>query len=348
MKAKFDQLVGDYEVRGRRRILMKAKFDQLVPQALRDYQVTIVMFIVLFALTAVFAPIFFNVQNILNVARQASITGVVAVGMTFVILTGGIDLSVGAILEVVGVCFAMMIKQSIPIPLAMAMAMLVGVIVGLVNGIGITFFGIQAFIMTLAMMAIGQGLALLLSNGTPVACMVDSRILDLIGNGNVAGIPGPLIIFAASAIIAGTVLRYLTFGRFVYGIGGSLEAARLSGVKTTRILLIVYVISGLCAAIAGLMTTARLFVGDPTTGAFIMLDSIAAVVIGGTSLMGGRGSIVGTVAGVALLAMVANLLNLMGVSPFHQQIVKGLIIIIAVLFTAPGLKQRILQQWGDL
>ena len=157
-----------------------------------------------------------------------------------------------------------------------------------------------------------------------------------------------MIIFAASAIISTMVLRYLTFGRFVYGIGGSLEAARLSGVKTTRILLIVYAISGLCASVAGLMTTARLFVGHPTAGAFIMLDSIAAVVIGGTSLMGGRGSIVGTVAGVALLAMVANLLNLLGVSPFHQQIAKGLIIIIAVLFTAPGLKQRIVQQWANL
>ena len=327
---------------------MKVKLDKLVPQALRDYQVTMVLFICLFILTAFLAPVFFNIQNILNVARQASVTGVVAVGMTFVILTGGIDLSVGAILAVVGVCFAMMIKQSVPIPLAMIIAMLIGVVIGLCNGIGITFFGIQAFIMTLATMAIGEGVALLLSNGTPVSCMVDSRILDLIGNGNVAGIPGPLIIFAASAIISGIVLRYLTFGRFVYGIGGSLEAARLSGVKTTRILLIVYAISGLCAAIAGLITTARLFVGHPTAGGFIMLDSIAAVVIGGTSLMGGRGSIAGTVAGVLLLAMVANLLNLLGVSPFHQEIVKGVIIIVAVLFTAAGLKQRILQQWADL
>jgi ribose transport system permease protein len=327
---------------------MKARLDQLVPAALRDYKVTIVLFILLFVITAVFAPVFFNVQNIINVSRQASITGVVAIGMTFVILTGGIDLSVGAILAVVGVCFGMMMKQSVPIPVAIAIAMSIGVIMGLVNGIGVTFFGVQSFIMTLATMAIGNGVALLLSNGTPVSFMVDSKIIDVIGNGSVAGIPGPVIIFAASAIISTMVLRYLTFGRFVYGIGGSLEAARLSGVKTTRILLIVYAISGLCASVAGLMTTARLFVGHPTAGAFIMLDSIAAVVIGGTSLMGGRGSIVGTVAGVALLAMVANLLNLLGVSPFHQQIAKGLIIIIAVLFTAPGLKQRIVQQWANL
>jgi ribose transport system permease protein len=327
---------------------MKATLERLIPQSLRDFQVTIIMFVVLFVITAIFAPVFFNVQNILNVARQASITGVVAVGMTFVILTGGIDLSVGAIVAVAGVCFAMMVKQNIPIPFGMAIAMVLGILMGLCNGIGVTFFGVQSFIMTLATMAIGQGLALLLSDGTPVSFMVDSQILDVIGNGNIIGIPGPVIIFVVSTIIAGLVLRYLTFGRFVYGIGGSLEAARLSGVKTTRILLIVYAISGLCAAIAGLMTTARLFVGHPTAGAFIMLDSIAAVVIGGTSLMGGRGSIVGTVAGVALLAMVANLLNLLGVSPFHQQIAKGLIIIIAVLFTAPGLKQRIVQQWANI
>ena len=252
------------------------------------------------------APVFFNVQNILNVARQASITGVVAVGMTFVILTGGIDLSVGAILAVVGVCFRHDDKAELSDPSGDDPC---DVHRG-GNGPGQWnrhhFLWVQAFIMTLATMAIGEGLALLLSNGTPVSFMVDSDILDVIGNGSIAGIPGPVVIFAASAIIAGLVLRYLTFGRFVYGIGGSLEAARLSGVKTTRILLIVYAISGLCAAISGLMTTARLFVGHPTAGAFIMLDSIAAVVIGGTSLMGGRGSIAGTVAGVALLAMVAN------------------------------------------
>ena len=170
---------------------MKAKLDQLVPAALRDYKVTIVLFIVLFVITAVFAPVFFNVQNIINVSRQASITGVVAIGMTFVILTGGIDLSVGAILAVVGVCFGMMMKQSVPIPVAIAIAMSIGVMMGLVNGIGVTFFGVQSFIMTLATMAIGNGVALLLSNGTPVSFMVDSKIIDVIGNGSVVGFLGP-------------------------------------------------------------------------------------------------------------------------------------------------------------
>jgi ribose transport system permease protein len=319
-----------------------------VPRFFKNYKVTSSLFLLLLLFTIIWVPEFFNVQNIINVARQASITGVVAIGMTFVVLTSGIDLSVGSILAVVGVSFAMLIQSGVPVGFAILIVLCIGIVMGLINGVGSTFFGIQPFIMTLAMMAVGAGLALLLSGGTPQSFMLDSTLLDFLGNGSLLGIPGPVWIFVLSSVIAGIVLKYLPFGRFVYGIGGSLEAARLSGVKTTRILIIVYIISGLCAAVAGIITTSRLFVGHPTAGGFIMLDSIAAVVIGGTSLMGGRGSVAGTVAGVCLLAMVANLLNLLGVSPFNQQIAKGLIIIIAVLFTTPGLKQRMKQQWSSL
>ena len=319
-----------------------------VPPFLVNYKVPSILFALLLIFTIVWVPEFFNLQNIVNVARQASITGVVAIGMTFVVLTSGIDLSVGSILAVVGVSFAMLIQSGVPIGVTILIVLLIGVVMGLINGVGSTFFGIQPFIMTLAVMAAGAGLALLLSNGTPQSFALDSKLLAFLGNGSFLGIPGPVWIFAASAVIAGVILKYLPFGRFVYGIGGSLEAARLSGVKTTRVLILVYVVSGLCAAIAGIITTSRLFVGHPTAGGFIMLDSIAAVVIGGTSLMGGRGRVAGTVAGVCLLAMVANLLNLLGVSPFNQQIAKGLIIIIAVLFTTPGLKDRMKQQWSSL
>jgi len=314
----------------------------------KNYKVTFILLAVVLIFTIIWVPEFFNIENVINVARQASITGIVAIGMTFVILTGGIDLSVGAILAVAGVSFAMMIQRGLPVGTALIIVLLLGIFMGLLNGLGSTFLGIQPFIMTLAVMAIGNGLALLLSNGTPQAFTSENKLLEFMGNGSLFGIPGPVWIFAAGAIIAGIVLRYLPFGRFVYGIGGSLEAARLSGVKTTRVLLIVYMISGLCAAIAGIITASRLYVGHPTTGSFIMLDSIAAVVIGGTSLIGGRGSVAGTIVGVCLLAMVANLLNLLGVSPFHQQIAKGLIIIIAVLFTTPNLRQKIKQQWANL
>ncbi|WP_052947497.1 ABC transporter permease [Aneurinibacillus tyrosinisolvens] len=316
--------------------------------ALRTYRVTISLFIAMLILTAILAPEFFNLQNVINVMRQASIVGMVAIGMTFVILTGGIDLSVGAILAVVGVAFALMLKLGFLVPVAIIISLLIGIVIGIINGIGATFFGIQPFIMTLATMAVGNGVALLLSNGTPQDFSINSGIIELLGNGGVGIIPGPVILFLISAAIAWMVLRYVPFGRFVYGVGGSLETAHLSGVRTTRVLLTVYAISGLCAAAGGLMTTARLYVGHPTAGSSIMLDSIAAVVIGGTSLMGGRGGIGGTIAGALLLAMVANLLNLMGVSPFNQQIAKGLIIVAAVLFTTAGLKQRIKQQWTGL
>lgn len=317
-------------------------------QALNDYKVILILLVLMLAVTTVLAPVFFNPQNLINVARQASITGVVAVGMTFVILTAGIDLSVGAILALVGILFSLMVKADVSIALAIPAALLVGIAAGAVNGIGCTFFGMQPFIMTLATMAIVSGIALLISGGTPIPFMSDNALIALLGNGNLAGIPGPVIVFVVVALIAGLVLRYLPFGRFVYGVGGGIEAARLSGVRTARVLILVYSIAGLCAAIAGVITTSRLFVGHPTAGSFITLDSIAAVVIGGTSLMGGRGSIAGTVAGVLLLAMVANLLNLLGVSPFNQQIAKGAIIILAVLFTAQGLRERFVQQWNAL
>ena len=320
-------------------------------QVWRDYRVILVLLAVMLVATTVLAPVFFSPQNLINVARQASITGVVAVGMTFVILTAGIDLSVGAILALTGVVMSLLIKADVSVYLALPTALLVGMVCGMVNGFGSTFLGIQPFIMTLATMAVCSGIGLLISNGTPIQIAKeasDNTLLSFLGNGNIGGVPGPVIVFAIVAAVATFTLRYVPFGRFVYGIGGGVEAARLSGVPTARILILVYAISGLCAAMAGAITTSRLFVGHPTAGSFIMLDSIAAVVIGGTSLMGGRGSVIGTVAGVFLLAMVANLLNLLGVSPFNQQIAKGAIIILAVLFTAQGLRLRIMQQWNAL
>jgi ribose transport system permease protein len=327
---------------------LKTGNNNVFRQFFKQYGVTILLFIALLIFTALLTPEFFNLQNIINVARQASIVGVVAIGMTFVILTGGIDLSVGATVAVSGVSFALMINQGVAVPLALLIVMLVGIVIGIINGIGTTFFGIQPFIMTLATMAVGNGVALLLSNGAPQTFTTNSKIVDLLGNGGIGLIPGPVILFMLSALVAWMVLRYLSFGRFIYGVGGSLDAARLSGVRTTRILLMVYAISGLCAAVGGLINTSRLFVGHPTADSAIMLDSIAAVVIGGTSLMGGRGGVGGTVLGALLLAMVANLLNLWGVSPYNQQVAKGLIIVAAVLFTTPALKQLIKQQWTGL
>jgi ribose transport system permease protein len=290
--------------------------------------------------TAVLSPTFFQVQNMINVTRQASIVGVVAVGMTFVILTAGIDLSVGSTLALVAVATAMLFDSGLSVPVVILLALLLGVGVGLVNGIGVTLLKIQPFVMTLAMLGIARGATFQLSGGSPKNFTANSKLLDFFGSGEVFGIPGPLVIFLFAAVVGLLVLRYLPFGRYVYAIGGSPEAARLSGVKVNRVTLAVYAISGMCAAIGGIMTASRLSVGDPIAGNLVELDAIAAVVIGGTSLAGGLGGIVGTVAGALLLAMLANVLNLIGVSPFYQLIVKGVAIIGAVVLTSLANRAR--------
>lgn len=293
--------------------------------------------------TAVLSPTFFQVQNMINVTRQASIVGVVAVGMTFVILTAGIDLSVGSTLALVAVATAMLIESGLPVPVVILLALLLGVGVGLVNGIGVTLLKIQPFVMTLAMLGIARGATFQLSGGSPKNFFASSKLLDFFGSGEILGVPGPLVIFLFAAVVGLLVLRYLPFGRYVYAIGGSPEAARLSGVKVNRVTLAVYAISGMCAAIGGIMTASRLSVGDPIAGNLVELDAIAAVVIGGTSLAGGLGGIVGTVAGALLLAMLANVLNLIGVSPFYQLIVKGVAIIGAVVLTSLANRARTLR-----
>lgn len=300
----------------------------------------IAIFIGIVVLVAIFVPAFFQSSNLLNVGRQSAIVGVIAIGMTFVILTGGIDLSVGSILALSGVTTAMLINNGMVVPLAMIVALLVGVGVGILNGIGVAVLGIQPFIMTLATMVAIQGLSLRLTNGGPQQFSNAAEIFRVIGSGNVLGIPGPFLVFVIVAIVGILVLRYLSFGRYIYAIGGSLEAARLSGVRTKRTLVLAYAISGLCAGLAGVMTASRLGVGDPTAGSLANLDAITAVVIGGTSLMGGTGGAVGTVFGALLLAVLSNVMNLIGISPFDQQIVKGVVIVIAVLVAVQATRRR--------
>jgi ribose transport system permease protein len=321
---------------------------QRVSRQIKDYKVVIVLAFLVLLIPGIRSPEFFSIENLVNVSRQASITGIVAVGMTFVILTGGIDLSVGAILAVTGVQFALWVNMGFPVLVCMLAAVATGCLYGLINGVGVTFFGVRPFIMTLSTMATGNGIALLVSQGAPIDFRTSSKMVDWFGNGKLAGIPGPAFLFVFAALLSFLALKLLPYGRYVYAVGGNYDAARLAGIKTTRILLSVYAISGICAAIAGIMVTCRLNVGHPTAGNFIMLDSIAAVVIGGTSLMGGRGTMAGTVAGALLLSMIANVLNLLGVSPYNQQVAKGLIIIFTVILTSPNLKQRIKEQWAGM
>lgn len=326
----------------------KVSNEPQVPMRLMNYKIIIALAALILLVTGVLVPEFYSIGNIVNLSRQASITGIVAVGMTFVVLAGGIDLSVGAILAVSGVQFSLVMNMGYPVWLCMLASVLTGFVFGIVNGIGSTFFGVKPFIMTLSTMALGNGLALLMSDGAPVDFKTDSMLVELLGNGKLWGVPGPAILFVVAAIAAGVALKLMPYGRYVYATGGNYDAARLSGIKTTRILLSVYAISGVCSAIAGIVIASRLYVGHPTAVNFIMLDSIAAVVIGGTSLMGGKGAIAGTVAGALLLAIIANVLNLLGVSPYNQQAAKGLIIILTVIMTSPNLRQRIKEQWAGI
>ena len=286
--------------------------------------------IILLAAGALLSPHFLTINNIATVARQMSIVGILGIGMTFVILTAGIDLSVGSIMGLVAVSFAISLASGLAWPLAILLAFAVGAAVGAVNGLGITRGGLQPFIMTLGMLVIARGLTFTVSEGKPVRVGDASDAIEWIGSGSVVGIPVPLILFVGIAGVSWFVLRFTAFGRQFYAVGDNLEAARLSGIDTRRVIFSAYVISGLCAAVSAMIVVSRLAAAEPTQGQGNELDAIAIVVIGGTSLFGGEGGVGGTFIGAMVVAAMNNLLNLLNVSPFTQQIVKGLIILGAV------------------
>lgn len=281
---------------------------------------------------ALISEAFLNPFNIINVLRQVALFGIVSIGMTFVILTAGIDLSVGSIVAVVAVVSALLLSAGVPIPLVMLAGLGAGVLLGALNGLGITLGSLPPFIMTLGMMVMGRGLAMAISDGHPIRFPNASENFAWLGQGYLLGLPVPVWIFAAVAVVAYVVLRYTPFGRNVYAVGSNPEAARLAGINVPLTLFGVYVISGFLSALTALIFISRLTVGEPVAGIGLELEAIAVTVIGGTSLFGGEGGIIGTVLGAAIFAVLANLLNLAGVSPFTQQIVKGAIIVAAALF----------------
>jgi ribose transport system permease protein len=286
---------------------------------------------VLVLLASVLSPYFLQPGNLINVARQVSIIGIVAVGMTFVILTGGIDLSVGSMLGVVAVVSALQLQGGMAPVVVVVLALALGSLLGLINGLGITIGGLPPFIMTLGMLVMARGAALTIAKGQPVSLGSAKESFSWLGRGDIGGIPVPVVIFILVALVSAAVLRFTTFGRYVYAIGSNREAARLAGVKVRTYTAAVYVISGLLTGLTALIWISRLTVGEPTAGTGLELDAIAVVVIGGTSLFGGEGGIGGTVIGAIIVAVLANVLNLLGVSPFTQQIVTGALIVLAVL-----------------
>ena len=283
------------------------------------------------------SPAFMTLSNLTNVFTQVSTNAIIAVGMTFVILTGGIDLSVGSTVAISGAFAASIIKSTNNVFLAVLAAGIVGIVIGLINGLLISKGKLQAFIATLATMTIFRGATLVFTNGTPISKLPENFVN--IGNGKLGFIPIPVIITVIVLVIAIYVLTQTRFGRYLYALGGNEDSARLSGINTTKIKTLVYVISGFASSIAGVIIASRIGSASPNAGTGFELDAIAAVVIGGTSLAGGEGRITGTLIGALIIGVLNNGLNLMNVSPFYQSIVKGLVILIAVLLDKKSRKK---------
>jgi len=279
---------------------------------------------------AVLSPAFLKPTNLLNILRQTSINGIIAIGMTLVILTGGIDLSVGSVLAlsaVIAASFAHPGEHDLILPLSIGL--FVGLACGFINGFIIAWNKIAPFIVTLAMMTIARGLALVYTNGRPVIDLSDNY--TKIGSGYIIGIPIPVIIFILIILAGIFLLKYTKFGRYIYATGGNEMATKISGINTTKIIIWVYSLTGLLAGLAGTVLSARVMSASPATGQGYELDAIAAVVIGGTKLTGGVGTIAGTIIGALIIGVMNNGLDLLNISSYWQLFVKGVIILLAVI-----------------
>jgi ribose transport system permease protein len=276
-------------------------------------------------------PSFLAPSNLFNILRQVSINALIAFGMTFVILTGGIDLSVGSILALSSAIVAGMLAGGTDAFLAMGAGILSGLVMGIINGVIIARGKIAPFIATLATMTVFRGLTLVYMDGRPITGLGDNMMFQMLGRGYFFGIPVPAVTMLIAFGVLYFVLKKTTFGRRTFAIGGNEEAALLSGINVNRMKVMIYGISGLLAALAGIILASRLDSAQPTAGSSYELDAIAAVVLGGTSLSGGKGWIVGTLIGALIIGVLNNGLNLLGVSSFFQQVVKGLVILLAVL-----------------
>ncbi|TKI04976.1 ABC transporter permease [Martelella alba] len=289
-------------------------------------------FIILFVLMVFLSGSFLTFNNLTNVARQVSINAIIAVGMTCAILTGGIDLSVGSVMALSGTVAAGLMITGIPMPLALLAGLAIGGAFGAINGACIAYARMPPIIVTLASMSIARGLALIYTGGYPVSGLPNG--FAFFGRGMIAGVQVPILIMAGIYIIAYAMLNHMSFGRYVYAIGGNEEAARLSGIRISRYKMLVYIISGFTAALAGVVLTSRLMSGQPNAGEGFELDAIAAVVLGGTAITGGKGAIIGTLVGAMMLGILNNGLNLLGVSPYVQNVIKGGIILAAIYISA--------------
>ncbi|GGH86919.1 ribose transport system permease protein [Pullulanibacillus pueri] len=306
---------------------------QLSFDRMRQYGLILAL-VVLFIVMSLVADNFFAVSNLMNIARQLSVTSIASVGMTLVILIGGIDLSVGSILALSGVMAAMM-YSSIESPfLALFVGVLAGAAVGFFNGFVTAKGQIAGFITTLATMSAIRGLSYIFTDGMPISETSPSFIY--IGTGYFWGIPIPIYIMIIILLLGSYIVKFTRFGRYIYAIGGNEQTSKWSGLKVDRVKIYVYTISGLLTGLAGVILASRLASGQPSAGDGFELDVIAGVIVGGTSLSGGKGNISGTFIGVLLIGILGNGLTLLNVSSYYQMVIKGGIIILAVLLDTLG------------
>jgi len=272
-------------------------------------------------------PVFITQRNLINIAQQASINAIVALGMTIVIITAGIDLSVGATVAITSLIVAKTMSTS-SIGVAILIGLIVGILCGLINGVLVSYVKLQPFLVTLGTMSLFRGLALIFSNGLPIRDIPASFLTGM--NLLNSRIPIPVIIMIVFALILGLILRYTVLGEYIFAIGGNEEATRLSGVRVNEYKILAYVISGVACTIAGIIFISRVSVGDPQAGNGYELEAIAAAAVGGASLMGGQGSIFGTILGALLLSAIRNGLTLLNVQSFYQSVAIGIVILIAI------------------
>lgn len=285
-------------------------------------------FLALCLIITIATPAFASHKNILNLLRQSSIIGIIATGMTFVIISGNFDISVGAVAALSGAIAMKLATSGTNVALSILAALIVCAVIGYINGFIVAKIGIPSLITTMAMVSIVKGSMLMLTGGYPITRTIP--VLDYMGNSYILGIPVPVIIFAVSVFTAWVVLSKTKFGRYVYSVGGNAEASRLNGINVDSYKIKVFIINAVLAGLAGLVLVGRMGTASPVAGDGYDMDAIASVVIGGTSVAGGSGSALKTVIGVLMMSVINNSFNLLGVDMYFQYIFKGLIIVIAV------------------
>ena len=289
---------------------------------------TILIFVGIFILASLVSPTFLTEGNLTNVLRQVVVVSLLACGVTFIIILGHIDVSLGSVLALTGTIAASVMSMTQSLPLALAAGVGLGMVTGLINGFVITYFRIPAFIMTLSMTTVARGAVLLYTGGVPVTNLGDFKV---IGQGSLGIIPVSVVILFFVIGATWVLLNKTKFGRYVYAVGGNPKAAIASGINADRVVIKAFILNGVLCAVAGIVYMSRINSGQPAGGLSYEFDAITAVVVGGTSLMGGTGTITGTIVGALIIGVINNILNLLNVSSYWQQIIKGLIIAVAVI-----------------